>query len=237
MSETTRYGLRFPDLVDTPDGPAAFEELAEDVEGWLSRALPCTSITRPTPVEGLIIRESDTGAVYVASGAGAWDPIGTGGGSGSSSGAAVQYSAATNQSIANSKDTAILFGSGDRVSPEVTRLSYRPDASQPFGNSFQINASGIWAISTTVRYASVTFDGERYAGIHLASTGEPLVGSGWRFEVGLGGTQTLTCSVAGRWFDPGDQVYVHTRQQTGGSRTLERGTNGGWVRINLARVG
>lgn len=236
MPETIAYGLSYPDPADAPDGPLAFQTLAQDVEGWLSRAWPCTSTTRPTsPPEGLIIRETDTGAVYIASEVGAWIPLGVGASGGGTTSAA-QYSASTNQSVPNDVDVAISFGSADRTSAEVVRNAYRPDGSVPFGHGFQLLASGIWSLSTTVRYASVTFDGERYVGIHDAVTENPLIGSGWRFEVGLGGTQTLTCAVT-RWFDAGDQVYVHTRQKTGGARTLERGPGNGWVRINLARVG
>lgn len=236
MPETPIYGLSYPDPADAPDGPLAFQTLAEDVEGWLSRAWPCTSSTRPSsPPEGLIIRESDTGAVYIASDSGQWIPIGTGA-SGSGSTSAARYSASTNQSVPHNVDVAILFGSADRTSPEVTRVSYRPDNSQPYGHGFTLNVSGIWTLSTTVRFATSDRDGERYIGIHDASTSHPLCGSGWRFEVGLGGTQTLNAHVT-QWFDAGSMVYVHCHQRTGGARTLERGPGGGWVRINLARVG
>jgi hypothetical protein len=65
------WNLEYPSLADPPNAPAAIQALADDTHSMLGRAYPCTSGTRPTVADGLLIFETDTGLMYVGS-AGTW---------------------------------------------------------------------------------------------------------------------------------------------------------------------
>lgn len=54
------WNLPSPDLPEQPHGPAQIGDLAESVHAALGRAVPCTSIARPTPTAGMLAYETDT---------------------------------------------------------------------------------------------------------------------------------------------------------------------------------
>lgn len=232
MATTPRDALRYPALGDSPDVVRDITQLATDVEGQLHRAYACLSTARPTGVgAGFIIRETDTGAVLIWDGT-TWAPIATpaaGGGGTPGVTAHAQFSASSAQSVPTGIDTPCAFAATNTASTAVTR------AATGAGHQFTLNTSGIWAISSTIRYASTSADGERYAGIHLAgSGGDPLAGEGHNQD--LQGTVTLNVAVT-RYFASGAAIVVNLWQGTGGTRTLEPHASGGWVRLNLALIG
>lgn len=230
MGTTPRFGLDYPERTDEPNGPQQIRNLAEDVEGRLSRAFPCLSTARPTGVaDGFMIRETDTGLVLIWDGA-EWDTVGgAASGGGAVTTAHAQFSAASAQSVATG-NVVCGFGTTDTASPEVVR------AANGSGHQFTLGATAIWNITTTVRWASTSATGERYAGIHLpgASGGTPLAGQGGNPPTN--NPTTLNVALT-RYFSSGAVVMVNLFNGTGGTRTLEPGTGNGWVRINFTRVG
>jgi len=79
MGQTARWGLRYPELTDTADGPAAFKNLASDLDnvamddqGTVSTMPPSTAQTPGR--KGRYWFAVDQGILYRDNGAG-WDPI------------------------------------------------------------------------------------------------------------------------------------------------------------------
>lgn len=244
MGATTLFGIPTPELTDDPNGPAQMLALAAAVDARLGRAIPCLSTARPPHADGRLIRETDTGAIRMSDGENWTQDLragtgeGGGGGGGSTAGKWAQYSAASAQSIPNTQDVACKFETADSTDAAVVR------AAKGAGHQFTLKTSGIWTVSTSVRYAESSAVGERYAGIHWASnpTGadgadDPLAGQ----STGTNGKGATSLNVAvTRWFDTDDAVFVSLWQGTGGTRQLEPGEGGamgkGWVRINFALV-
>ncbi len=228
MGTTTRFLLPYPELTDAPNGPEAVSELALATEGWLARAIPCTSGTRPAgPPTGMLIRESDTSAVLIWTGT-VWEQLNLA----TQVGADYQASASSDQSIATGSGSGIYgrqvaFGTEDTANAAVTR------ATVGTGHQFTLNTTGRWVVSATVRFASNGTTGIRYAGLYSsANLLEPLTAASGH----EGDAATLPLSLSRR-FTAGTALTVCAYQDSGGTRSLERGVNGGWVRINLALVG
>lgn len=231
MGTTSRFALRYPTVTDAPNVPVDMRELAEDVEGQLARAFPCLSTARPaSPPLGMLIFETDTSLLLVWDGD-SWNTVvaPAAGGSGGTT-AYAQFSAASAQSVPDATNTPAAFGTTDTASSSVARQA------DGAGHRFILNSSGIWSITTTIRYAQTSADGERYAGIHLAgsSTTIPLGGEGHNQD--LQGTVTLNVAVT-RYFASGTGVIVNLYQGTGSARLLEPHASGGWARVNFALVG
>lgn len=218
MPTTSRNAYRYPALTDAPNVPQALQNLAEDVEGWTSRAFQCTSSTRPSsPPNGMVILETDTGslAVFTAS---AWHYFGA-------TDLAYhegQWSAAFTpaQSIPNNSETTVAFGTQDFNGGLVTRTTASP------GHTFTLNRGGLWSCSTTVRFASSS-NAERYVGINT-STGARLGGAG---NTPNGTPSTMNVAVT-RNLPSGTILKVVVYQNSGGSVALEPAD--GWCRLNLA---
>lgn len=225
MPSTSRFGLRYPSLTDAPDGTSLGEDLAQDADGWLSRAFPCTALTRPTGVgAGFLIYETDTESVAIYDGTD-WTYVGAGSTSGGGvTGAEAQYSASSAQSVADSTNVVMAFGTDDTTSAAVTK------SAQGAGHKFTLNTAGVWLITTTVRYATTTATGERFAGLKTAA-GLELGGEG---SAPTSGNPATVNFAINRRFAVGDAVYVTLFQGTGSTRTLEPFTGGGWCRINLS---
>lgn len=232
MPATTRLGLRYPALTDAPNGPQALQQLAEDTESWVNRAFPCASTTRPaSPTQGMMIYETDTGEVRIWTGS-AWEQVnGTSGDTGSGGAQTVvadaQYSASGTQTIPSSTSTPVAFGAAQATTPYIER------AVRGVGHQFRLTIGGLWAVTTTVRYATNNQPGERYAGIYsTADPTEALVSDG-------GNNDNVPVTIhlhMTRRFAPDAVIYVQTFSASA-SRQLERGVNGCWVRVNFALVG
>jgi hypothetical protein len=232
MGTTARFGLHYPELTAEPNVPADVLALATDVEGRLARAFPCLSTARPTGIaDGFMIRETDTGLVLIWDGT-EWDTVGGSSGGGGGGGDVVtahaQFSAASAQSVATGNVTC-AFGTSDVASALVTR------ASNGAGHQFTLGATGLWTITATIRWASTSATGERYAGIHIpgASGGTPLAGNG--ADPPANRPTTLNVALT-RNFSSGSAVMVNLFNGTPAARTLEPHASGGWVRINFTYV-
>lgn len=230
MGTTPRFGLRYQELADEPNGPVLGQNLAQDVEGWLARAYRCTSLTRPpTPTNDMIIRETDTGDVRVWTGS-TWAIIGGasgGGGFGTGDALWARFTALSDQSIPTGVDTPAAFG-GDEGALGIVRET------KGVGHRFKATVSGLYQIDVTIRYAATASPGERYAGLHLDATGFPITGAGGNPQ----GSSPVTLSF-GQAVDliPTRYVYVNAYQGTGSARLFERGSGSGWVNIKFARIG
>lgn len=226
MGTTTRFGLPYRELTDSPDIPGATKSLAEGVEAWLGRAIPCLSTARPgSPPDGMMIRETDTGLRKMWDGS-TW--VDLAGGVAETLAEAQFASGASVQTIPNITLTPIAFGSTETPDPNIVR-SVRGS-----GHQFALTYGGRYTVSATVRYAANAAAGERYAGLYNAAAPTlPLIGQGGS------GPNAVTCSfsVTKRWA-PGTVLFVAGWQDTGAGRALEPSTSGlGNVRINLTLVG
>lgn len=221
MATTSPFGLRYPVLGDAPDGPQQFQNLAQDVNGWLGRARPVTSSTRPSsPTDGTLIVETDTGACLVAIG-GTWYYLtSTTGGSGTGE---ATYSASTAQSIPNATDTVVAFGTDNATSSAVTKLAHGT------GHKFRLNQGGVWSMVATIRYATTTATGERSAEFRTTS-GVVLPGDG---DAPTTGNPATLCFMVQQRFEANTEIYVNAWQGTGGSRLLEPFEGGARVRVNF----
>jgi hypothetical protein len=226
MPNTTRFTLPYPSPLDAPNGPLALQSLAEAAEGWLARAIPCTSDARPgTPPAGMLIRETDTGLWLGWTGT-EWEPLTGGAGESTTTGEA-QFAASAAQSISSGSLRTVAFGNEQVSSPLVVR------AARSTGHEFALTVGGRWAVDATIRYAWVFQDGERYAGLYSGASSVPIVSTG---QAGGDAPDTLTFSCVRR-FTAGTVLYVGTSQATGGGRILEPGPGGGWVKINFTLIG
>lgn len=79
------WNLPSPDLPEQPHGPAQIGDLAASVAAALGRAVPCTSLARPTPAPGMLAYETDTYTLLISPDGVGWrvlfsTPTVTGGG-------------------------------------------------------------------------------------------------------------------------------------------------------------
>lgn len=230
MGATTRFGLRYPELTDAPSGPQLAQFLAEDVEGWLTRAFPCTSSTRPTGVpEGFMIRESDTGKVLIYSGS-AWVELGGGGGGGGGGAPAVvgRWRASSSQTLTSGTDAVLAFGTTELTSSEVTR------ATSGTGHKFQLEG-GVYCVTAMCRFAAGS-NGSRFLAIRNAAQTTQLIAS--QHEGALASTRTV--STTDRFVD-GAEIVVIAAQSSGASLSTQhevaRGSNTDYyVRLSITKI-
>lgn len=232
MASTSRSGLRYPVLNDAPNVPQDIKFLAEDVESKLYRAFPCLSTTRPSGIgDGFLIRETDTGnlGLYNAT-TSTWvlfSPTGSGGGGGGgtvTSTASATYSAAVAQPISTGVDTAVAFAVQQVADPEVVR------STQGAGHKFKLNATRIWTITATIRFAQHpaggrTVDLRTVTGAVLAKASGPVdTDAPW------------TCNIAfSRRLPINTEVYVVARHNAGVGISLEP-NNGDTCHIDITGV-
>lgn len=230
MGATTRFGLRYPELTDAPNGPAQLQTLAGDVEGWLCRAYRCTSATRPSGVpDDFIIRESDTGNLYIWTGS-AWAQIagavsggGGGGGTGAVGTVSTTYTATAAQPIPNNADTVIAFGSDATTSTEVVK------STSGAGHKFTLGQTRLWTISATCRIVENGVGGRAFD-IRAGST--LLAKTGMQSSATNPYTVNLSCT---RRLAAGTQISVVGWQNSGVSLALDPG-GGNTVHIDIAGV-
>lgn len=229
MGTTARFGLRYPELTDAPNGPAQMQALAADVDGWTSRAYRCTSTTRPTGVPNdFIIRESDTTNLYIWTGS-TWQQIAGAAGGGTGSGAvttvSATYAATAAQSIASSTDTVIAFGVQLVSDNAVTRTT------SGAGHKFTLTQTRLWTISFTGRFPTHTDTGGRT--FELRAGGSTVLAKA--------GTQTPTDNAwtanlsVTRKLAAGTDITAVARHSAGVGLPLEPGS-GDYLHIDLAGV-
>ena len=230
MGSTSRFGLRYPELTDAPNGPAQFQTLAYDVDGKLARAFRCTSGTRPTDVpDDFIIRESDTGNVLIWTGS-AWAQIsgavsgGGGGGTPAVGTVSATYSASSAQPIATNSDVVVAFGVAASTAAEVTRSTFGA------GHRFTLTQSRLWIISATLRFSQDpaggrTFELRTGSGAVLAKESGPQ-------NQDAPYTGNLVCA---RALPANTTVHAIARHNSGSSLALEP-NSGDYVHIDIAGV-
>lgn len=231
MGATTRFGLRSPELTDAPNGPAQIGQLAGDVDNWLARAFRCTSSTRPAGVpDDFIIRESDTGNLYIWTGS-AWAQISGavsgGGGGGSGTGAigtvSTTYTATSAQPIPNNVDTTVAFGVDATTSTEVVK------STSGAGHKFTLGQTRLWTISATVRFPENGTGGRAF---DIRSGSTILAKGGSQSSATNPYTVNLSCT---RRLAAGAQISVVAWQNSGVSLALDHG-GGNTVHIDIAGI-
>jgi hypothetical protein len=233
LGSTPRFVLRWPDLTDAPNGPAQFQQLAEDTDGWLCRAFPCTSSTRPSGVAaGFLIRESDSGNILVWTGS-AWSQVngavsggGGGGGGGTSliSTVSATYAATSAQSIPTQTDTVVAFGVEQTADPTVTR------STSGAGHKFTLAQTRLWIVTATVRFAQDAVGGRTFE----LTTGSGAVLAKESGPVNADAPWSASLSVARR-LPAGTSVQVRARHNSTASVPLEP-QGGDYVHIDIAGV-
>jgi hypothetical protein len=230
MGSTTRFGLRWPELTDAPNGPAQLQTLAQDSDGWLCRAYRCTSSTRPTGVpDDFLIRESDTGNLYVWTGS-AWSQIagsvssGGGGGEPAIGTVSATYAATSAQPIATGTDVVVAFGQATTTSSEVTRSTFGA------GHQFTLGQTRLWIVSATLRFSQNASGGRTFelrtgSGTVLAKESGPQ-------NQDAPYTANLTCA---RALPSGTKVHAIARHNAGTSLALEP-SSGDYVHIDIAGI-
>jgi len=230
MGTTPRFILRYPELTDAPNGPIQFSTMATDTENWLSRVYRCTSSTRPTGVpDDFLIRESDTGNLYIWTGS-AWAQISgavSGGGSEGGTGAigtvSATYTANSAQPIPHNADTTVAFGVDGPTDSAVTK------STSGAGHKFTLNQTRLWTITATVRYTE-NGSGGRAVDIRTGST--LLAKGGSQSSSTNPYTVNLACA---RRLSAGTQISVVAWQNSGGSLALDP-NSGNTVHIDIAGV-
>ena len=232
MGSTSRFGLDYPDLTEAPNGPAQIQGLASDVDGWLCRAFRCTSSTRPSGVPNdFLIRESDTGNVYIWTGS-AWEQVngaaagGGGGGGGTTTIATVSatYAATSAQSIPTTTDTVVAFGVEQASDPLVTR------STSGAGHRFTLAQTRLWIVTATVRFAQNAVGGRSFE----ITTGSGAILTKASGPVNADAPWSASLSVARR-LTAGTSVQVRARHNSTVSVPLEP-QGGDYCHIDIAGV-
>jgi len=241
MATTPRFGLHYQTLTDAPDGAALGGLLAEDIDAWLSRAYPVANAAARVALSGVsagfFAYQQDDDSLWLWDGS-TWGAVGgaVSGGGGGGGGTSVafaytdgQYRANANQSLPNSTDTVLAFGTTETSSDVVTR------ATLGSGHKFTVAQTALYCISATVRFAAGAA-GNRFIELRNSAQSARYVSSGGQ---GGPGADTRTFSVT-RGFTAGQDFVVTATQASGGTlSTNYQGTSitDGFVRLNITRIG
>lgn len=238
MATTPRFGLHYQALTDAPDGAALGGLLAEDVDDWLCRAYPVADAAARAALSGLgtgfAVLQQDDNTAWIWSGSTWVELTGSTGGGGGGGGGGVgfvdgQWRASANQTLPNSTDTVLGFGTTETTSTEVAR------ATSGSGHKFTLGSTGIYAVSATVRFATGA-GGSRFIELRNSAQNARYASSG--VTVGSGAA-TLNFAVT-RQFTAGQELVVIAAQTSGGSLSTQyQGTSitDGFVRLNIALLG
>ena len=228
MGSTSRFALRSPELTDAPNGPVQISTLADDVEGWLCRAFPCTSGTRPIGVDaGFLIRESDSGSIFVWTGA-AWaevaGAVSGGGGGGSAIGTvSATYAATSAQSISSGVDVTVAFGVAQTTDASVTR------STSGAGHQFTLGQTRLWTVTATLRFSQNGVGGRTF---ELRAGSAVLAKESGPQDTDAPYTANLAVT---RRLPSGTAITAVARHNSSSSLALEP-SGGDYVHIDLAGV-
>jgi len=230
MATTSRFGLHYQTLTDSPDGPSLSQTLAEDVDDLLSKAYVAADATARTALtsvpQGFVVFQDSDDTVWIYNGS-AWVQFGDGtGGGGGGSFVEGQYRASANQTIPNSTDTVLAFGTTETASAAVTR------ATSGVGHKFTLANTATYAITATVRFAAGTA-GSRFIELRNSAQTTGYVSSG---NDGGPAAATRTFSLT-KGFTAGDELVVIAAQSSGGSLATDyQGTSPTVYRVRLTIV-
>jgi hypothetical protein len=218
MATTSRFGLHYQALTDAPDGAALGGLLAGDVDTWLARAYPVADTAARVALSGIsagflaLQLDDDTfwgwnGSTWVGFGDGT-----TGGGGGGGSGTFIegQWRASANQTIPNSTDTVIGFGTTETSSTSVTR------ATSGSGHKFTLLNTATYAITAVVRFAAGSA-GSRFIELRNSTQSTGYVSSG---DQGGPAAATRSFSLT-KQFTAGTELVVIGAQSSGGSLSTD----------------
>jgi hypothetical protein len=234
MATTSRFGLHYQALTDAPDGAALGALLAADVDSWLSRDFPVANTAARVALSGSVptgfrVLVQDDGSTWRWDGS-AWDdltPVG-GGGGGGGSGAFVegQWRATAAQSIPNTTDTVIGFGTTETSSTAVTR------ATSGAGHKFTLINTGTYAITAVVRFAAGTA-GSRFIELRNSAQSTGYVSSG---DQGGPAAATRHFSLT-KQFTAGTELVVVGAQSSGSTLSTDyQGSSPTVYRVRLTIV-
>ena len=240
MATTSRFGLHYQTLTDSPDGAALGALLAEDVDNWLARAYPVADATARLALSGLpagftVLQQDDasvwiwTGLLWsggIGSSSGGTD---SGGGSGSGAvGVDGQWRAASNQNLSNGTDTVLAFGTTETDSALVTR------ATSGSGHKFTLAEDAVYAVTATVRFAPGTA-GSRFIELRNSAQTVRFVAQG---DQGGPAAATRSFSVTKRFPAAQELVVIATQSSGGTLATQYQGSSitDGFVRLTICKV-
>lgn len=137
-----------------------------------------------------------------------------------------RYQHDANQSISNSTVTECLYTLASRSSTLVTK------ATSGAGHKFTLNASGIWTIGFTERFAAAA-NGFRESWLEH-SDGTRIVNS--PIQQGTASNDAMLHASLTAWFNSGEYVIVKLYQNSGGAINRTFNTTFGWCRLDLAYI-
>jgi hypothetical protein len=241
MGTTDRFDLTYPEQLDEPDGPAQIQALAEDVEGWLSRAFRVANASARATLGtalgsagyGFLVIETDTKLPYMWNGTTWLGLTGSGGGGGGGAAGGATFTQTSAQSIPNTAS-----GPGTIVSlPGGSAGSLIERTAQGSGHKFELLASGLWSADAQVRIATTSTAGEVSAAIRY----DPAGGSNFDRSLAIDGgrreglARTLQPGKR-RYLEAGTTLAVFVYNGTGSTRQLEPNA-GDWVNLDLWLAG
>jgi hypothetical protein len=222
---STGWDTNLNQVIDAINGDAGRTEITTQISAAInaaSGATVCTSSTRPTPHEGSVIAETDSGLVFVYV-SGAWRPLYS---LGMVTKAFESNQGGTGQSIPNATDTTISFDIDNYVTSYATKSTSGP------GHMWTVNRSGMWGISSTMRWdsaatGSIRFLSIRKLGSQMVSTNQHLSHT----NVAQQNAAIIMPINAGETFD------VAVWQDSGTAKTLDPNNSLGWCRVNAVWLG
>lgn len=139
-----------------------------------------------------------------------------------------QYSSGAAQTIGTGADTIVNFATADITSTYVTR------ATSGAGHKFTLNASGLWAVSSTIRWSATGASATGEKAMHI----EDVLGL-WHHSTSVPASSTaaITQNLSFvKYLSVNDEIVVECFQNSGGNEDLEYNAFLGWQRINIALV-
>ena len=137
-----------------------------------------------------------------------------------------QYQSSAGQVISNTTDTPIAFGTANVTTDLVTR------ATSGVGHKFTLNKSGLWAVTTTVRFPA-TATGERSCHI------EDSLGlwHGSHSQAGSSGApSTLNVTTGVKYLTADDWIQVEVYQSSGGNITTDSNALLAFGRLDIVGI-
>lgn len=137
-----------------------------------------------------------------------------------------RYWGNTNLALPNTFDTPVPFNVDGGSGSWLTREDYST------GHLFYPQVSGIWTVTSTIRFLSGGAAGERYGSLYANNWGshQVIAASG---GYSAGGPYTINLSYTG-FFAAGNSIMVQAYQTSGGSLSLE--ASAGWQNFNMSLI-
>jgi hypothetical protein len=135
------WSLPTPLAPEAPDGPGNLASLATSMHNALGRAYPCLSTSRPSPVAGLLIFETDTLLLQVSDGTN-WLPLYFAGGA-----PLGRMYRTANQTLTTGVTTKLAFNLADTASRGIT-------CDTTTNNGFVVTRAGRYKLACSVPFVA-----------------------------------------------------------------------------------